>query len=45
MMMVCVLRAKHLFDISEQSAIFSVRVAKPISSGGLVNEKKKMSII
>jgi hypothetical protein len=45
MMMVWVLRVKHLFDISERSAISSVRVTDIISVGGLVNEKKKMSII
>jgi hypothetical protein len=43
--MVLVLRAKHLFDISEKSVISSVRVAELISAGGLVNEKKKMYFI
>jgi hypothetical protein len=45
MIMVWVLRAKNLFDISEKSVISSVRVAELISAGGLVNEKKKIFIM
>jgi len=45
MIMMWVLRAKHLFDISEKSAISSVRAAELISFGCLVNEKNKISII